>query len=265
MVLVMTKLEALEFLAKQMKPLTAKEMAIDLDVGQATASELLERMAAQGLVQRDKNERPREYALTAKGRERLDLLRASAGQRSVSKARAQPKTESNPRPSTNVNPHTVPLDLARVEKLEARQKEFEQRLAGFEEDFEEMLASLAGATTPPDARPQTVAERAKELLQRANELTQVEEDEADPHVIELYEAQQKLTSLGLFDDKGPLKKRVAELEAELEPETVEKVKRLIELETNWYGPSGKEQDEIVRLREELGLPVESETEETVKE
>lgn len=58
------------------EPVTAKVLAIDLDSRTSTASELLERMAAQGLVTRDPGQRPREYTLTTVGEETLLVLPA---------------------------------------------------------------------------------------------------------------------------------------------------------------------------------------------
>lgn len=57
------KKSALEYMVKQGTPISAKELSVDLDSRASTASELLERMAAQGLVTRDANERPRQYSL----------------------------------------------------------------------------------------------------------------------------------------------------------------------------------------------------------
>lgn len=69
--MVLDKRSALGYLASKTGPVTAKALAIDLDSRTSTASELLERMTAQGLVERDPNQRPREYRLTEAGRELL--------------------------------------------------------------------------------------------------------------------------------------------------------------------------------------------------
>jgi DNA-binding MarR family transcriptional regulator len=80
----LTKAVTLEYMANRTKAITAKELSIDLDSRASTASELLERMTAQGLCMRDPKQRPREYALTPSGRERLAWLRAQAGAASQS-------------------------------------------------------------------------------------------------------------------------------------------------------------------------------------
>ena len=71
----LTKLSAMGYMADRDRPVTAKELSIDLDSRASTASELLERMTAQGLSTRDPKQRPREYALTDAGRERLAWFR----------------------------------------------------------------------------------------------------------------------------------------------------------------------------------------------
>lgn len=72
----LTKAITLEYMASVTRPVTAKELSIDLDSRASTASELLERMTAQGLCARDAKQRPREYAMTDAGRERLAWFRA---------------------------------------------------------------------------------------------------------------------------------------------------------------------------------------------
>src|SRR5260370_30547643 len=88
----LTKHTALDYLQRQGKAVTAKELAIDMDSRASTASELLERMTAQGLVERDKKERPRVYALTDAGRKRLELFRSGA----ASNPDSASDRESNP-------------------------------------------------------------------------------------------------------------------------------------------------------------------------
>jgi DNA-binding MarR family transcriptional regulator len=73
----LTKKAALEYMTEKSKPITAKELAIDLDSRASTASELLERMTAQGLANRDPKQRPREYVLTEAGRTCLQNFRAT--------------------------------------------------------------------------------------------------------------------------------------------------------------------------------------------
>ena len=68
------KARLLKFLAEQSRPLSAKEVAAHLDSRTSSASEFLERCAAQGLCARGENDRPRMYSLTEAGRDRLRLL-----------------------------------------------------------------------------------------------------------------------------------------------------------------------------------------------
>ena len=72
----LTKAITLEYMVTVAKPITAKELSIDLDSRASTASELLERMTAQGLCTRETKQRPREYVLTDAGRESLAWCRA---------------------------------------------------------------------------------------------------------------------------------------------------------------------------------------------
>lgn len=68
------KARLLKFLSDQSRPVSAKEAAVYLDSRTSSASEFLERCAAQGLCARGENERPRMYSVTEAGRERLRLL-----------------------------------------------------------------------------------------------------------------------------------------------------------------------------------------------
>jgi Mn-dependent DtxR family transcriptional regulator len=61
------KNDTLEYMFQKKRPITAKELAIDFNSRASTASELLERMTAQGLCTRDAAQRPREYVLTGAG------------------------------------------------------------------------------------------------------------------------------------------------------------------------------------------------------
>jgi len=68
------KARLLKFLSEQSRPASAKEAAVFLDTRTSSASELLERCAAQGLCARGENDRPRLYSLTEQGSERLRWL-----------------------------------------------------------------------------------------------------------------------------------------------------------------------------------------------
>jgi len=82
--MVLTKAVALEYLSSAAMPVTAKALSIDLDSRASTASELLERMTAQGLCARDPKQRPREYALTDAGHRLLSVFRSETVSNSAS-------------------------------------------------------------------------------------------------------------------------------------------------------------------------------------
>src|SRR6266849_8704641 len=88
----LSKRRLLEFLEGQ-GPVTAKAASIDLDSRASTVTEMLERCAAQGLVERDEKQRPREYVLTDVGRKRLDFFRSRQGE---SRPESAADRESNP-------------------------------------------------------------------------------------------------------------------------------------------------------------------------
>src|ERR1700692_975634 len=72
----LSKHRLLEFLEGQKGPVTAKVASIDLDARASTVTEMLERCAAQGLVEREANQRPRDYRITDTGRRRLESFRS---------------------------------------------------------------------------------------------------------------------------------------------------------------------------------------------
>jgi hypothetical protein len=73
----LSKHRLLEFLEGQTEAVTAKIASIDLDSRASTVTEMLERCAAQGLAERDANERPRLYTITEAGRRSLELFSPS--------------------------------------------------------------------------------------------------------------------------------------------------------------------------------------------
>jgi len=75
----LSKRQLLEYLERQIVPVTAKAVSIDLDSRASTATEMLERCAAQRLVERDANQRPREYQLTDNGRRSLEIFHTRRG------------------------------------------------------------------------------------------------------------------------------------------------------------------------------------------
>src|SRR5216684_7973250 len=84
----LTKRRLLEFLEGQEELVTAKVVSIDLDSRASTVTEMLERCAAQGLVEREANQRPREYRISDTGRQRFELLRPGQGKSDPESAEA---------------------------------------------------------------------------------------------------------------------------------------------------------------------------------
>src|SRR5467141_3072470 len=84
----LSKQRLLEFLEAQNAPVTAKAASIGLDTRASTVTEMLERCAAQGLVEREANQRPREYRITDTGRQRFELLRSGQGKSDPESAEA---------------------------------------------------------------------------------------------------------------------------------------------------------------------------------
>ena len=114
----LTKFAALQYMEHQGKPITAKELAVDLDSRASTASELLERMTSQGLVERDQDERPREYTLTDAGRERLKFFQSrehnlQRPSNSDSSARASGETDGSARPIAEASSGEVVCPVCR--------------------------------------------------------------------------------------------------------------------------------------------------------
>ena len=72
----LSKHRLLEFLERQNGPVTAKVVSIDLDTRASTVTEMLERCTAQGLVEREANQRPRDYRITDMGRRLLESFRS---------------------------------------------------------------------------------------------------------------------------------------------------------------------------------------------
>jgi DNA-binding MarR family transcriptional regulator len=91
----LSKHRLLEFLQGQKGPVTAKVASIDLDARASTVTEMLERCAAQGLVEREANQRPRQYTITETGRRRLGL--SPSGQGKAEPESADTQTNAVPR------------------------------------------------------------------------------------------------------------------------------------------------------------------------
>jgi len=260
----MDKKTALEYIVGQGKRVTAKVVSIDLDAPISTTTELLERMSAQGLLERDRDQRPREYAVTEDGRKRLEFFKARAAAETPP---AEPNRNANPGgPASGVaasNPG--PHGAASGEKLDALREEICSRLDAVREDLADLVDVLAAkpssAAPAPTGNPSS---RVAGLLARAGRFTQgegkssanPEPKPSHPKVREYYEACGDLDNASWFQNPARGRK-VADLEAEIPAGVVASVKRLRDLESprSWLDESmtPEAEKEIARLRVELGL------------
>jgi len=232
----LTKRTALEYLERQGKPATAKELAIDLDSWASTASELLERATAQGLVSRNEKERPRAYSLTDAGRERLEYFRSQ-----------DPPGEQ---PGQSGNPGPPPEKAAQSEssQFEDFKAAVRSQFDALREDMHDIFARL-GIGRHGEESP------AEELRKKLESLAKETEERLDVETVgSLYRARHRLRTgvLSAFSNQSEVKKEIADLEAKVGSEVAGKVKRLIEVE------DGLEDEELyaeaLRLREALDLP-----------
>jgi len=260
----MDKKTALEYLAGQAHRVTAKVVSIDLDAPISTTTELLERMSFQGLVERDKHDRPKEYLITPAGRERLAFLTARDAAETPPGA---PHPDGNPGgPASGVAPANPGPDGAPSgEKLDALREDVCSRLDALREDVRDLLDAVAAkpssAAPAPTGSP---ASRVKELLARAERLLAERRIARYPKVRDYYQACCDLDNAPMFSFRNPSRNRkVAELEKELPAQVIASVERLRKLEfrdgvVTVLTPQDKQ--EVARLREELGLPLEASAE-----
>jgi len=232
---------------------TAKQLSIDVDAPISTSTEMLERLAKQQLVTRDRDQRPREYAITEEGGKRLEFFKA----RDAEAHPAERNRNGNPGASasgvTASNPG--PNGAASGEKLDALREEICGRLDGLREDLRDLLDVLASPPSSDAPAPTgSPASRVQELLARANRLSQRDinpPEKPNVKVAALYQARKKLDSLPFFSggERGALRDTIEKLEADLGAETSESVERLIDLESR-HSP---EIEEVARLRAALGV------------
>jgi len=255
----MDKKTALEYILGQGKRVTAKVVSIDLDAPISTTTELLERMTHQGLVERDRDQRPREYAITEEGRKRLAFLTARDAAETHP---GEPNPDGNPGASASAaalsNPG--PNGAASGEKLDALREDVCSRLDALREDVRDLLDVLAAKPSSDAPAPTgSPASRVKELLARADRLLQRDgksPEKPNPKIPELYQARKKFDSLPFFSgrERGRLRDTIEKLEADLGAETVRSIERLFELESpRWGGLDDEEKKEIARLRAALGV------------
>src|ERR1700687_3821510 len=213
----LSKHRLLEFLEGQKGPVTAKVASIDLDTRASTVTEMLERCAAQGLVERQANQRPREYRISHTGRRRLESFRSG-----------QDKTE--PEFAITVEANEVPgvRKKSRMQLLLDRAKKIAEKEEGSEGEREHTLESPA--------------EQAKAAAQ----------NEA---VRSLYRARHELRLLGFFVWKSELRVRIAELEGTVGKKVAGQLERLVSLEGEIRSDSDAETlRAVLELRDALSLP-----------
>ncbi len=255
----LNKRDALAYMVRRAKPITAKELAIDLDSRASTASELLERMTAQSLCSRDPKQRPREYSLTDTGRERLAFFQSQDGRSLQQSSVSQPNSDwdgDKPDGSNSSTSDSVRASEPPEQQVDGWSKEVCQRLDGVRQDLHDLMEALVPSASSERERP-NLADRVRSLIERADALANgLEDGMGGARIRELYNARRKLASLGLFESKGAVKKQIGDLEAELGPETAQAVARLVQLEEDaeFWGPSNEEAKDIAQLRQQLGLP-----------
>jgi DNA-binding MarR family transcriptional regulator len=253
----MDKKTALEYLAGQAKRVTAKVVSIDLDAPISTTTELLERMSFQGLVERDKHDRPKEYLITPAGRERLGFLK-SRDAAETHPVEPNPDGNAGASASGAAPSNPGPNGAASGEKLDALREELCVRLDALSEDVRDLLDALVPKTSSGAPAPTgSISSRLESLLARADRLTQgkgTSPEKPNPKIAALFQARKQRASLPGGWGRGLAEKRalgdtIEKLEAELGSGICERVERLVDLESR-YSP---EVEEIARLRTELGI------------
>jgi len=236
----LTKQTALDYLQRRGKAVTAKELAIDMDSRASTASELLERMTAQGLVERDQKQRPREYVLTDAGRKRLEFFRSGAESNpdSASDPESNPGSEEEREEAATVNVSELKQEVAR---------QFE----GLREDVRDLFDALRLNPSPGES-PREHADRIKRKLESSAE--EAKAKALHETVCNLYRARYELRSLRWLDSKDEVKARIAELQSSVGKEAAEQIERLVLLEGEIRDDSDAEKLQgVPELRDALHL------------
>jgi len=240
----LSKRRLLEFLEGQKGPVTAKAASIDLDTRASTVTEMLERCAAQGLVERDEKQRPREYVLTDVGRKRLDFFRSSRGK---SQPESVPAGESNPGSEAD-------REQAGSVKLRELKDEVARQFEGLREDMRDLFEALNLRPSPGEE----LRERAEQVCHRLESLAeQAKADAQGEAVRNVYRARYELLSLGFLDSKEEARARIADLEGTVGREAAEQVARLVSLEVkidSSWGEDAKTLRSILELRDAMHLP-----------
>jgi len=255
----MTKQAALQYVVDH-PGCTAKMFSIDTDAPISTSTEMLERLAKQQLVERDRDQRPREYAITEEGRKRLEFFKARDA---AVLPPGEPNLNGNAGASASGVAPSNPASngAGSTEKLDALREEVCSRLDALREDLRDLLDVLAAKPSSDAPAPsETGSSRLDDLVKRVERLkAESEEPDQEPEVPDLevadyYAACRDLKNAPLLSFDNPSRRRkVAELEAEMPPEVVLSVKRLIELEGFRFPLSLEEKQEVAGLRDFLGL------------
>jgi DNA-binding MarR family transcriptional regulator len=254
----LSKQRLMEFLEGQKGPVTAKAASIDLDTRASTVTEMLERCAAQGLVEREASQRPREYRITDAGRQRSELLRSGQGK----SAETPESAETVETPGAGSKKTRVQQLLERVrgvEKEESSDSESEREEAGavnlvdlreeVARQFEGLREDVRDLFEALRVRPGDSAER----IQRA--LVEQAKAAHSEALRDLYRTRYELRALGWFDSKDEVAARIAELESKLGKEAVEQIERLVSLEGQIRRDSDSETlRAVLELRDELDFP-----------
>jgi len=226
----LSKRRLLEYLEDQKAPVTAKVVSIDLDTRASTATEMLERCAAQGLVEREANRRPRDYRITEEGRKRLKSWSTADPEELASDPRApgEPVSVSEVRDELDRQMDKLREEMATSDLFELRNlpRMSATRLQARAEQFKCKLESLA-----------------EESRQRVE----------TGAIVALYQAHSELHLLAWFDSEHEVKGRIAVLEGAIEAKTADTVLRLVRLERE----AASDLDDlrtILELREALHLP-----------
>lgn len=239
----LNKRRLLEYFEAQKAPVTAKVASIDLDTRASTATEMLERCTAQGLVEREANQRPREYRITDTGRERVKFFRSSQG--NPHSQSADPPEESHPDPDDG-------REQERTVNVTELRGEVKRQFEGLREDMRDLFEALNLRPAPGEGS----RDRAERIKHRLESLA--EQAKADAHgeaVRNLYCARYELRWLGFLDSKQEVKTRIANLEGEVGKEAAEQMERLVLLEGEIRDDSDPEKlREVFELRDAMHLP-----------
>src|SRR5712692_2289572 len=158
----LTKRRLLEFLEGQEELVTAKVVSIDLDSRASTVTEMLERCAAQGLVEREANQRPREYRISEAGRRRLKLFRSD---------QANSEPQSDEPPETNADASGSESDREQIGSLDFTELrgEVTRQFEGLREDMHDLFDALSLRPSPAEGlrvRAEQVKRRLESFAER---------------------------------------------------------------------------------------------------